>query len=85
MDLQTATLDGDTPLGSTYELSTLKPEQPSSAPSPNVSQLTVLEYSQPQEGTTIHELAPIDRGAAAWTFCACGFVAEMFIWGFLFR
>lgn len=49
------------------------------------AQLQVLEHSQPQEGTTFQELAPIDRGFGAWTFCASAFVAEMFIWGFLFR
>ena len=49
------------------------------------AQLQVLEHSEPQEGTTFQELAPIDRGFGAWTFCASAFVAEMFIWGFLFR
>ncbi|OSD08079.1 MFS general substrate transporter [Trametes coccinea BRFM310] len=43
-----------------------------------------LRHSEPQEGTTIQELAPLDRGIRAWTFCACGFVVEMMVWGFLF-
>lgn len=78
--------DGETPQGSQYELSKLKPEASTNPPSPsNGSKLTVLEHSEPQEGTTIQELAPVDRGFGAWSFCACGFVAEMFIWGFLFR
>ena len=65
---------------SQYELSVMSPPSVDSQ-----AQLTVLERSEPVEGTTFQELAPVDRGIAAWTFCACGFVAEMFIWGFLFR
>ena len=77
-----------TPADSQYELSTLGPEPSSGVASPSngsQAQLTVLERSEPGEGTTFQELAPVDRGIAAWTFCACGFLAEMFIWGFLFR
>ena len=68
------------PAGSRYELSVMAPPSVGSQ-----AQLTVLERSEPVEGTTFQELAPVDRGIAAWTFCASGFVAEMFIWGFLFR
>ncbi len=88
MDSAHTIMDGDTPKGSQYELSTLKVE-PSTSTGPStlhdVSQLAMLGYSEPQDGTNFQELAPIDRGFAAWSFCACGFVAEMFIWGFLFR
>lgn len=88
MDLAHTIMDGDTPKGSQYELSTLKVE-PSTSTGPStlhdVSQLAMLGYSEPQDGTNFQELAPIDCGFAAWSFCACGFVAEMFIWGFLFR
>lgn len=77
-----------TPADSQYELSTLGPDPSSGVATPSggsQAQLTVLERSEPGEGTTFQELAPVDRGLAAWTFCACGFLAEMFIWGFLFR
>ena len=73
-----------TPDGSQYELSQTN-FHPDPASVGSQARLTVLERSEPGEGTTIQELAPVDRGLSAWTFCACGFLAEMFIWGFLFR
>ncbi|PIL27566.1 MFS general substrate transporter [Ganoderma sinense ZZ0214-1] len=77
--------------GQKYELHDLKHEVDasttghSSPTNGSHAQLQVLEHSEPQEGTTFQQLAPIDRGFGAWTFCASAFVAEMFIWGFLFR
>ncbi|OJT01758.1 hypothetical protein TRAPUB_7814 [Trametes pubescens] len=77
-----------------YELSSFKgatnsvqndsePTRPSSLTRSHSSG-SVLRHAEPLEGTTIHELAPLDRGIRAWTFCACGFVVEMMVWGFLF-
>ncbi|KAI0373779.1 MFS general substrate transporter [Pilatotrama ljubarskyi] len=43
-----------------------------------------LHGQDPQEGATVQELPPVDRGLKAWTFCVCGFVLEMMIWGFSF-
>ena len=37
------------------------------------------------EGVTVQELAPMDHGVRAWTFCCCAFVLETMIWGFCFR
>lgn len=75
--------------GQKYELKHLKHDGSTTGHSSPINgshaQLQVLEHSEPQEGTTFQELAPIDRGFGAWTFCASAFVAEMFIWGFLFR
>ncbi|EIW61883.1 MFS general substrate transporter [Trametes versicolor FP-101664 SS1] len=36
------------------------------------------------DGVTVQELAPMDRGIRAWTFCFSAFVLEMMIWGFCF-
>ena len=44
-----------------------------------------LHANDPQEGTTIQELPPVDRGFKAWAFCLSGFVLEMMVWGFGFR
>ncbi|KAI1785384.1 MFS general substrate transporter [Ganoderma leucocontextum] len=38
----------------------------------------------PDDGVTVQELAPVDRGVRAWTFCCCSFVLETMIWGFPF-
>nr|VWP01489.1 Cytochrome P450 monooxygenase CYP52X1 [Ganoderma boninense] len=35
-------------------------------------------------GVSVQELAPVDRGVRAWTFCFCSFVLETMIWGFCF-
>ncbi|KAI0635227.1 MFS general substrate transporter [Trametes polyzona] len=72
-----------------YELSTFKGGESSQSTRPpslarSGSHASVLRRSEPQEGATIQELAPLDRGVRAWTFCACGFVVEMMVWGFLF-
>lgn len=47
--------------------------------------LRVAGLAGPQEGTTVQELPPVDRGVGAWMFCAGGFVSEMMVWGFSFR
>ncbi len=80
---------GDAPLASEYGLSTFD-STPAMSTKSNGSRLAVLGLavlgrSEPQEGANVQELAPVDHGFGAWSFCACGFIAEMFIWGFLFR
>ncbi|EJF57758.1 MFS general substrate transporter [Dichomitus squalens LYAD-421 SS1] len=37
-----------------------------------------------RDGLTVQELAPMDRGIRAWTFCFCSFLLETMIWGFCF-
>ena len=44
-----------------------------------------LQITSEQAGMNVQELAPIDRGIKAWTFCFCSFVLEMTTWGFCFR
>ena len=39
----------------------------------------------PEDGLSVQELAPMDSGRQAWTYCASTFVLETFIWGFGFR
>ncbi|KAI0759366.1 MFS general substrate transporter [Trametes elegans] len=66
-----------------YELTSLKsPETPATLSAK--SSRAPLHASDPIEGTTIQELAPIDGGIRAWTFCFCGFFLEMMVWGFGF-
>lgn len=36
------------------------------------------------DGPNVQELAPIDGGRQAWTFCASAFVLETLVWGFGF-
>ncbi|KAI0754563.1 MFS general substrate transporter [Daedaleopsis nitida] len=48
------------------------------------SSMAALRVVDPQEGANVQELAPVDRGVRAWTFCAAGFVVEMMVWGFGF-
>ncbi|TFK84966.1 MFS general substrate transporter [Polyporus arcularius HHB13444] len=74
---------GDAPLDSEYGLSTFD-STPAMSTKSNGSRLAVLGRSEPHEGANVQELAPVDHGFGAWSFCACGFIAEMFIWGFLF-
>ncbi|KAI0672646.1 MFS general substrate transporter [Trametes maxima] len=45
---------------------------------------TAHHDSDPQEGATIQELAPVDRGIKAWTFCFAGFILDITVWGFSF-
>ncbi len=49
------------------------------------SSMVALRVADPQEGVTVQELPPVDKGIGAWTFCAAGFVLEMMVWGFGFR
>lgn len=35
-----------------------------------------------EDGPNVQELAPIDGGRQAWTFCASAFVLETLVWGF---
>ncbi|CDO70615.1 hypothetical protein BN946_scf184748.g12 [Trametes cinnabarina] len=74
-----------------YELSTFRGDRSmpndstrDSSPARSHASGSRLRHSEPQEGATIQELAPLDRGIRAWTFCACGFIVEMMVWGFLF-
>ncbi|TFK93289.1 MFS general substrate transporter [Polyporus arcularius HHB13444] len=48
------------------------------------SSMVALRVADPQEGVTVQELPPVDKGIGAWTFCAAGFVLEMMVWGFGF-
>lgn len=49
------------------------------------SSMAALRVTDPQDGTNVQELPPVDRGVRAWMFCASGFVLEMMVWGFSFR
>ncbi|OJT02208.1 hypothetical protein TRAPUB_7323 [Trametes pubescens] len=44
------------------------------------SSRAALHSEDPQEGATVQELPPIDRGIKAWTFCFSAFVLEMMVW-----
>ena len=71
-----------------YELSSLQPESgqqtPASTPYSAQSSQAALQAAL-DDGLTVQELAPLDRGIKAWTFCFSSFVLEMMIWGFCFR
>ncbi|KAI0671132.1 MFS general substrate transporter [Trametes maxima] len=69
-----------------FELVTIQGESGKGTPATLSAQSSraALHARVPQEGATVQELAPIDRGIKAWTFCASGFVLEMMIWGFAF-
>ena len=71
-----------------YELSSLQPESgqqtPVATPFSAQSSQAALQAAL-DDGLTVQELAPVDRGIKAWTFCFCSFVLEMMIWGFCFR
>ena len=51
----------------------------------SLADVAVLEHSDEREGVAVQELSPVDHGFGAWAFCACSFVVETLIWGFLFR
>lgn len=74
-----------------FEMSTFTARaNPSSPVTPSLSaqsSMTALRGSatDPREGINVQELAPVDRGIRAWTFCISGFVLEMMVWGFGFR
>ena len=75
-----------------YELPELQRTSASMQPAPAPSAVSAnLEGSEaalqmaPDGGVTVQELAPVDHGVRAWTFCFCSFVLETMIWGFCFR
>ena len=75
-----------------YELSELgmtsgnqqpTPARPTVSTEPGESEAALQTI--PDDGVAVQELAPVDRGVRAWTFCCCSFVLETMIWGFCFR
>ena len=75
-----------------YELPELQRTSASMQPAPAPATVSAnLEGSEAalqmtsDGGVTVQELAPVDRGMRAWTFCFCSFVLETMIWGFCFR
>ena len=38
-----------------------------------------------EDGLGVQELAPIDGGRQAWTYCVSAFVLETLVWGFGYR
>lgn len=60
------------------------PVAPSTAPLSAASSQVALRAAL-DDGLNVQELAPVDRGVKAWTFCACSFALEMMIWGYCFR
>ena len=77
------------PMPEQYELSGLEitgSEQLARlAVSDNMEGAETALQTVPNDGVTVQELAPMDRGVRAWTFCCCAFVMETMIWGFCFR
>ncbi|KAI0759368.1 MFS general substrate transporter [Trametes elegans] len=74
-------LEDSNDLQQDYEMSTL---HGTPATLSAKSSRAALHISGPQEGATVQELPPVDRGLKAWTFCISGFVLEMMVWGFGF-
>ena len=71
-----------------YELPELQRTSASMQPAPapaNVEGSEAALQMTSDGGVTVQELAPVDRGVRAWTFCFCSFVLETMIWGFCFR
>ena len=75
-----------------FELSSIPLQQPESGQQTPASSAPLTAHASPDalqraihDNITVQELAPIDGGIRAWTFCGCSFVLEMFIWGFCFR
>ncbi|KAI0773965.1 MFS general substrate transporter [Fomes fomentarius] len=70
-----------------FELSSLQPESgqqtPAGTPLSAQSSQAALQAAL-DDGLTVQELAPVDHGIRAWTFCFCSFMLEMMIWGFCF-
>ncbi|KAI0694845.1 MFS general substrate transporter [Earliella scabrosa] len=83
-------------VASTYEMSTMSlrsgdashPEAASDSwPAQQLStqsSMAALHVVDPQEGVNVQELPPVDKGFAAWSFCAASFVLEIMVWGFSF-
>ncbi|KAI0824623.1 MFS general substrate transporter [Trametes gibbosa] len=80
------------PQNEQYELSIVQPSSGQQTPSGPGGPGSVYSTQSSQaalqaaldEGVTVHELAPMDRGVRAWTFCFSAFMLEMVIWGFCF-
>ena len=71
-----------------YELSSLQPESGQQTPASTTYTAQSSQAALQQaldDGLTVQELAPLDRGVKAWTFCLSSFLLEMIIWGFCFR
>ncbi|KAI9001276.1 MFS general substrate transporter [Trametes punicea] len=74
-----------------YELSIVQPSSGQQIPTgPRTGSIYSAQSSQAalqaaiDDGVTVQELAPMDHGVRAWTFCFSAFVLEMVIWGFCF-
>ena len=79
---------GNSDVDVSYEMSALGgPSQPETPALSAQSSMAALRAVDPhgQEGVSIQELPPVDRGLGAWAFCASGCVLEMMVWGFGFR
>ena len=80
---------GDVP--EQFELSNLNSQPESGQQTPAASATYSAASSQAalqaalDDGLNVQELAPVDRGVKAWTFCFSAFVLEMMIWGYCFR
>ena len=74
-----------------FELSNLEQQQESGQQTPVAGTGLSAASSQAalqaalDDGLHVQELAPLDYGVKAWTFCACACVLEMMIWGYCFR
>lgn len=71
-----------------YELSIVQPssgQQTPMTPTYSAQSSQAALQAALDDGITVQELAPMDRGRRAWTFCFSAFVLEMMIWGFCFR
>ena len=60
-------------------------QSPVAVSEPSLASVPHMHDASSQEGLNIQELAPIDRGIQAWTFCASGFALETLVWGFGYR
>ena len=74
-----------------FELSNLEQQQESGQQTPVAGTGLSAASSQAalqaalDDGLHVQELAPLDYGVKAWTFCVCACVLEMMIWGYCFR
>ncbi|KAI0676946.1 MFS general substrate transporter [Trametes maxima] len=74
-----------------YELSIVQPSSGQQTPAGGRAGSTYSAQSSHaalqaalSDGVTVQELAPMDRGVRAWSFCFSAFLLEMMIWGFCF-
>ena len=58
-------------VGTSYEMGSLGEPSLPQTPATLSAQLsmTAPRAIEPQEGMSVHELPPVDRGVGAWTFC----------------